>query len=54
MKFLTVEKLFKTCKDMIDKNNGDYLIQYPDDTGVLNATYTDINDENKTLSIGAD
>lgn len=32
----------------------DFMSLYPDDTGVLNATYTDINDENKMLSIGAD
>ena len=50
---MTVEKLFKICNEMLNEGKNDYLIQYPDDTGVLNATYTDINDENKILSIGA-
>jgi hypothetical protein len=38
---------------MVKENKGDYVVQYPDDTGVLNATYSYIDDEDKTLQIGA-
>lgn len=53
VEFLTVEQLFETCKKMIDDGKNDYVVQYPDDTGVLNVTYSYVDNKDKTLQIGA-